>query len=160
MRMLWSAAAIATLLSAPAGAEEPRPLRVRAQAGGALAVTGPGGLDAQATAAISPGGALGRYGLRLSARSFDAADGLAEDGFLAAGVSYEAAASRPRLVISLFAEAGIASGWVPVAGGGVHTDLYVFGPLALGGEIAAHLFVDGSDTALGVSGSLLAGLGF
>mgnify|MGYP001555235340 CR=1 FL=1 len=94
-----------------------------------------------------------RYGLRVHARSF----GRNSDGFFAAGVSFEAAAARPRLAMTLFAEAGVTDAIDGVTGGGVQTTLWVVGPLALGTEGAAHLFWDGLDTTLGLSASLLVG---
>ncbi|MBT8495403.1 MAG: hypothetical protein KJO07_20310 [Deltaproteobacteria bacterium] len=130
-----------------------REFRAAVLVGGYLALTGPADVGGQAVIAVKPGG---RFGARLSARSYD--DQL-DCGVIAAGVTYEAAAARPRLVLDLFAEAGFDTSERVVVGGGVHTKLFVIGPLALAGETGVHLFMDGLDSSLAISGSLLVGLG-
>jgi hypothetical protein len=147
------------LAAAEAGSE--RPWRGAVAAGGYLAITGPSALGALATAELFPGGAAGRFGVRLEARGFHAGGlGDAPDsGLLTTGVIYEAAAARPRLTLALHAEAGVV---VPDAraalGGGVRTQLWLVGPLALGLDTTATLIVDGLDSELALASALTLGL--
>jgi len=129
-------------------AEEERPWRGRIEAGTYLAVTGPASYGATAAATLLPGGSWRRLGLRLSARSLER-----DDGVFLAGLAFEAAASRPKLSLELFTEAGWSTtSGVAVFGAGSHTTLWVLGPLALGATGGLHLFVDGLDSALAVTG--------
>lgn len=132
-----------------------RPWRGGFGAGGSLAVTGPATTGMVAEAELYPGGALGRWGVRMEARSVDPDLGEADAGIVAGGVTYEAAASRPRLAIALY---GVAGSLVPdaraVAGGGVHTQLWLVGPLALGLDSGALVLFAGVDTEVILSGAL------
>jgi len=115
-------------------------------AGGYSGLTGPrwGGL---AGAAYFPAGRWGRFGVRAEARGHEGVD----RGHAVLGVAYEAAASRPRIVLSLHADAGATfPDPVPVLAGGATTQIWLFGPLALALDTAAILFVDGTDTVLGL----------
>lgn len=135
--------------------EQRRPWHGELMVGGTLALTGPIDYGGQAVLSLSPGGPMERFGVRLSARSFETES----EGFLALGVAFEAAASRPRLALGLFAEAGPVSGEADaVIGAGIHTTLSIIGPLAVSTDVAAHVFLDGVESRLGLSGSLLLGL--
>ena len=137
-----------------------RPWRGAVGAGGYLAVTGPATTGALATAELFPGGAAGRFGVRLEGRALDPdGPGELDAGLVTAGVIYEAAAARPRLALALHAELGAA---LPdpraVVGGGVRTQLWIVGPLALGLDSTATLILDGLDTELALAGALTLGL--
>jgi hypothetical protein len=83
-----------------------------------------------------------RYGVLVAWRAFD------EDhhGLVTAGISYEGAASRPRLVLDLHADLGFdLDAKRPLGGGGIRTTLMIIGPLALVLDMAAYLVVDGVD---------------
>jgi hypothetical protein len=159
--MGWSAAiaaAMVTVCGVTPGLAEveqraPDPVRPRhggVGAGGFLGLTGPGaGLSAGAD--FYPGGSLGRYGLRSEARIFrDEADAVRGLGTI--GVTYVAASARPRLLLSLHAEAGVAllAEALPIVGGGVETHLWLYGPVALVAGAGALLYIDGIDTVLGL----------
>jgi hypothetical protein len=66
---------------------------------------------------------------------------------------YEAAASRPRLVIDLHADAGAdLDHRLPLAGGGARTTLELVGPLAIAVETGAYLVIgDVASTRLVIS---------
>lgn len=139
-------------------AAEPRPLRWYVQAGGHAAVTGPSDYGVDAAIEVSPGGWFGRFGAGLRWRGFEGLDA----GWLAGGWVYEAAAARPRLVITLHGEAGATHGLdqtYPVLGGGATSRLWLAGPLFLGTDGSAHLVWDGVDSRLALSFSLVLGLG-
>jgi hypothetical protein len=137
---------------APAAAA--RPWRGSIGAGGYLALTGPSRRGALAVAELSPGWGGSRLGARVEARSLDP-DG-AESGMVTLGLTHQAAAARPRLALGLHAEAGLAlPDPRPVAGGGVHTQLWVIGPLALGLDSTATLLLDGLDTELVLASAVL-----
>ena len=154
------AAALAALCAVCAGhaaaAEQHPPDRVRRVHGGFgggtyLGLTGPAsGLTGFAE--LYPAGRFGRYGLRVEGRSVKQS----HDGQATAGVVYEVAASRPRLQLALYADAGVSwEGAVrPVVGGGVETHLWVYGPVALVTTAGLGLRVDGTDSVLSVTGSL------
>ncbi len=122
-------------------------------AGGYLAATGPADYGAQLTATLLPGGAWRRFGLRASVRSLEQ-----EQGLFLLGATFEAAASRPRLALEIFGEAGMTEGRDVVVGGGIHNTLWVVGPLALGGEGAAHFVARGLESSLALSAVLVLGL--
>jgi hypothetical protein len=110
-----------------------------AAAGGTLVMTGDQGdrfrLDVSFD--LKP---RSRYGVLLAWRAFD------EDhrGLVTAGISYEGAASRPRLVLDLHADLGVdLDAKRPLGGGGIRTTLMIIGPLALVLDAAAYLVVDG-----------------
>ncbi len=154
----------ALLVPAPARAETSgaappagqRPWHASVLAGGYFALSGPADLGAQVVATVSPGGAVERFGVRASARSYEDRS----DGFFTLGVTFEAAASRPRLVLSLFAEAGLSNDENVITGAGIHTTLAIIGPFALGTDAAAHVIWDGVDTTMALTGSGMLGLVF
>jgi len=149
-------AALAALVgsAAPAAAEPtpPRPFHVSIGGGGSLLFTGLDGgprTRADGHLDISPGGAFGRFGLTAALRHV-IYDPLFDDGLATLGVLYEAAASRPRLVLSLHADAGLTLAETnPVLGGGIETHFWIWprklGPLALVLDTTAHLVLDGTE---------------
>jgi hypothetical protein len=132
------------------GTETPRSVRLGAGAGGFAALTGPAGWGPAAQADLYPGGRFGRFGGRVEIRGFEAAT----VSWITAGITYEAAAARPRLHLAIHAGAGAAAGRRPVVGGGVHTQLWVVGPLALGFDSGAWVVVDGIDTTLALTSAM------
>lgn len=121
-----------------------RPAHYGAGIGGYYAITGPSQTGLAAQLELSPGGAFGRFGARAEARWFDSSS-----GYATAGITFEAGASRPRLVLALHAELGLAFDELrPVAGGGLHTQLVLLGPVALGFDSTVTLVYDGIDSSL------------
>lgn len=143
--------------SPTAGADavsEVRPWAGSVGVGGYAALGGPAENGVAAVAALYPGAWAGRLGLRLEARSAGGRDRL-ERGFFAAGLAYEAAASRPRLSLALHGDiGGLAPDPLAALGGGVELQLWLLGPIALALGGAAHLIADGVDSELMLSGSL------
>jgi hypothetical protein len=112
---------------------------------------------------LYPGGRLGHWGLSLAARSI-LFDPYGEAGMVTAGAIYEAAASRPRLIMALHGDLGVTYGpdggddVRPVVGGGLKTHLGIIGPLAIATDLTAHLVLgDSDDLALVISaGAMIA----
>lgn len=138
------------------GAHTRAPDRVRRPhgavgAGGYAALTGPrwGGVTG---ASYHPAGGWGRLGMRAEVRGHEGVD----EGHAVLGVAFEAAASRPRIVLSLNAGLGTTLAEPrPVMQVGVTTQLFLYGPLALALDSGAVLIVDGTDgTVLGLGQSL------
>jgi hypothetical protein len=113
-----------------------------AGAGGALLLTGAGdGARSRGEASVSVTNR--RFGGVVAWRSFDRE----RDGLVTAGVLFEAAAARPRLVLSLHGDVG----WdldrgAPLVGGGLRTVLAVWGPFGVASDAGAYLIVDGVDS--------------
>ena len=148
--------ALVCALAVPAHA---RPIRGSIAAGGALLFTGSDGdrLRNEVSADLKP---RSRYGLVLGWRGFDAGsfgDG-DHDGMLTAGLVYEAAAARPRLVIDLAGEVG----WdldqdAPLLGAGLRNTIGVIGPLAVVLHTSLYVVIDGGDTRVQLQGNALVG---
>ncbi|HUH01914.1 MAG TPA: hypothetical protein VML75_07945 [Kofleriaceae bacterium] len=155
MRSMWCAALVALAMVCGARPGQAEPDRVRPRhggfgAGGFLGLTGPGaGLAGGAD--FYPGGRFGRYGARSEARIFRDQDD-AVRGLGTLGLTYVAASARPRILISLHAEAGVAllGNTLPIAGGGVETHLWLYGPVALVTGAGVIFYFDGIDTVLGL----------
>lgn len=110
-------------------------------AGGVLVLTGGGGDRVRGEVAAELKVA-GRYGVVAAWRAFDAE----RRGLVMAGVVYEAAAARPRLVIDLHADAGVdLDARAPLVGGGIRTTLAIAGPLGVALDAGAYLVIDGVD---------------
>jgi hypothetical protein len=159
--MKFALAAVAITLAAGASsrahAQPRRSMHIGVSVGGYAATTGPARWGPSVFAELSPGGWLDHFGARIEARGFEGFG----DGWLAAGVVYEAAAARPRLVLSLHGEAGWTYGEAicPVAGGGGHVALFVAGPLAVGVDATATLVYAGVDSTLALAASAVLRLG-
>lgn len=127
--------------SAPRGAASrgERPVHWGLGAGGYAAITGSRRSGGLLEAELYPGGRLGRLGVRLESR------GAGDDalGTLAAGVTFEGAASRPRLQIAVYATAGATWSGDPVIAAGAQTQLWLVGPLAVGLDGGAWLQIGG-----------------
>jgi hypothetical protein len=103
--------------------------------GGFLGLTGPGRFGLAAEAEVFPAWSLGslgdRVGLGLRYRGFD---GLAR-GIVAGGPVYVAAATRPHIAIEMHGDIGLLYGTADgnrlLLGGGVRTQLGLFGPVAV-----------------------------
>ena len=133
------ALAVLGALGAPAHAE--RAWHGSVAAGSSVILTGAGGdhLRFDAAAQVSPGT---RFGAGVAWRGGDAD----HRGQVMAGVVYEGAAARPRLVLDLHASVGAdLDARAPLAGGGVRSTLTVIGPLGLVLDGGAYLVLDGID---------------
>lgn len=150
-------ACLAVLLPIAARADDAAPLSMRVGAGTYVDVTGPSTWGAAASLDLYPGGAFDRFGLRASWRGHGSE---LDTGIAALGVAYEAAAARPRLQATLWAEAGAAYGdLAPALGGGYSFHLRLAGPLHLSAFAGAHVIWRGLDTELSLAGGLSLGLG-
>src|SRR5687767_14004494 len=135
-------------------AEPPPPPRFHGSlsAGGSLLLTGAGG-DAtrfDASISIQP---WRRFGAVLAVR---ASDEEPRAMMLTAGVEYQAAASRPRLVMALYADAGVeTAGTDPVIGAGLRTTLVVVGPLGVIADTGFHLVLDPDDLRMVIGSALM-----
>jgi hypothetical protein len=138
------------LLGAPAHADDdeappPRPFHGSVGAGGGLLLTGvDGGSRGRADAEVdlSPGGAFGRFGGSLAWRAFDRDHA----GLACAGLVYEAAAARPRLVVDLHADLGADLDLrAPLVGGGVRSTIAIIGPLGVALDTGMYFVIDGVD---------------
>jgi len=145
--LLAPAAAFADELEPP----PPRPFRLSIGAGGSLLVTGAGDAGrsrGEAHLGVQPGGRFGRWGL-LGAIRHVTLDPAGDDGLATVGVTFEAAAARPRLAIALHGDLGATFTGAPAAGGGIETTLWLIPkwvrPLALVFDTTGHLVIDGSD---------------
>jgi hypothetical protein len=142
------AAAAAARAEAPGG----RRIHGSAGAGGALLWTGGGGDRArlEVAADVKLGG---RFGALAAWRALDDA----RRGLVTAGLVFEAAAARPRLVLDLHADLGAdLDARAPLAGGGIRTTLQLVGPLGLVFDAGAYLVLDGIErTRLQLQGSAL-----
>ena len=144
--------AVLALLAAPAHAE--RPVHGSIGGGGMFLLTGHGDdrhrfeleLD------IEP---ASRFGGLLAWRGFDDK----HNGLLLAGLVYEGAASRPRLVVDLHADVGAdLDARAPVVGGGARTTIAIWRFIGIGLDSGAYLVIDGVDDTrlvLGSSASLV-----
>lgn len=94
-----------------------------------------------------------RYGVVLAWRAFDDA----HRGLVTAGLVFEGAAARPRLVVDLHVDVGAdLDRPAPVAGGGIRTTLAIVGPLGVVLDAGAYLVLDGiDDTRLQLQSSTL-----
>jgi hypothetical protein len=113
--------------------------------GGFAGLTGPAryGLaaEAQMYPARWPGQVLSRhFGLGVRYRGYD---GLAS-GLIAAGLVYQAGATRPHFVLELHGDLGLAYGPAePLLGGGVRLQLGVWGPVAVAVAADIYYWFDG-----------------
>jgi hypothetical protein len=139
-----------------------RPIHGSIAVGGSTLATGSRGdrLRNEVSLDLKP---RSRYGVILGYRGWDAysfGDG-DHDGFVTAGLVFEAAAARPRLVIDLVGEVG----WdldqdAPLAGAGIRNTIGVIGPLAVILHGSLYVVVDGGDTRVQLQGNLLVGATF
>ncbi|MEZ4365315.1 MAG: hypothetical protein R2939_03385 [Kofleriaceae bacterium] len=130
--------------------------------GGALLATGRGArsrVRGGASLELLPGGRWRRLGVVLAARHLTLDDG-PRDALLTVGLAYQAAAARPRLALSLHADLGLTvADPAPAAGAGVRLTAILIGPLAVVGDLGAHLVVDGVDaTRLALAAGLAVGV--
>jgi hypothetical protein len=136
---------VALVLLVVAGLADPaqagRALHGSAGVGGTLVLTGDGGDRARldAVVEVKP---RSRFGGLVAWRAFDDH----HHGLVTAGVVYEGAAARPRLVLDLHAELGAdLDARVPLVGGGIRTTLTIIGPLGVALDTGAYLVLDGID---------------
>ena len=143
------------LVAAPALAD--RPLHGSIGAGPSLALTGARGDHARYDIAFDfkP---RSRYGITLGWRQVDAD----RRGLAVAGLVFEGAAARPRLVLDLHVDAGIdLDDILPLAGAGVRATLMIKGPLAIVFDLAGYLVLDDIDNSrLQLASSALLALKF
>jgi hypothetical protein len=149
---------LALVVLAGAAHAEDRPVRGLAVIGGSLLLSGrDGGPPNRADAEfdLEPGGSFGHFGGLVALRAFDAHHA----GLLCAGVVFEAAAARPRIILDLHAELGAdLDEHRPLVGGGLRTTVGLVGPFALALDSGAYLVIDGVDrTRLVISSGALVG---
>ncbi|HTR54046.1 MAG TPA: hypothetical protein VMJ10_25305 [Kofleriaceae bacterium] len=126
----------------PARADDSnRPLHGSASAGGTLLLAGDGGdrQRAELELDVEP---WSRFGAVVAWRGFDRDHA----GLVTAGIAYEAAASRPRLVVDLHGDLGLdADLRAPAVGGGIRAVIEVIGPLGVALDTGTYLVIDGVD---------------
>lgn len=124
---------------------EPDTSRWFAGAGGFVGLTGPArhGLaaEAQVYPARWPGQLLGpQFGLGVRYRGHDGLAG----GLVAAGLVYQAGATRPHFVLELHGDLGYAYDiGEPLLGGGVRLQLGAWGPVAVAAATDVYYWFDG-----------------
>lgn len=132
------------LLTATARADD-RPWHGSAGVGGSLVLAGAQGDRLRLDVAVDLKPAS-RYGVSLAWRGIEPKDTDHHDGLLIAGVVYEGAASRPRLVLDLHADVGFdLDARRPLFGGGIRPTLTIYGPLGLVFDTGVYVIVDGLD---------------
>ena len=140
------------LLVMPALAHADRAWHGSVGGGSGLAMTGGGGDRWRYDLALElkP---QSRYGLALGWRQFDGD----HDGLLVAGLLYEAAAARPRLVIDFHADIGVdLEDPHPLVAGGLRTTVGVVGPLGVILDLTPYLVLGSYDALrLQIAGSAL-----
>lgn len=118
-----------------------RPVHGSVGAGGSLLVTGSQGdrLRLDVAVDLKP---RSRYGVLLAWRAFDQE----HRGLVTAGLVFEAAASRPRLVIDLHVDVGVdLEQRAPLVGAGIRPTIGILGPLAVVYDGGAYFILDGFD---------------
>ena len=133
--------ALALLLVPALAHADDRPLHGSVGIGPSFVITGAGNdrnrFDAEFD--LEPWTRLGPF---IALRAFDDH----HRGLLSAGVIYEAAAARPRLVLDLYGDAGAdLDASRPLIGAGIRTTITIIGPLAVGLDTGLHLVIDGVD---------------
>ena len=137
----FAAAALVVLLATPVRAE--RPYHGSVGAGGALLLSGDRGDRTRGDVAFDLK-LRSRFGLIAAWRAFDDQ----HRGLVMAGIAYEAAASRPRLVIDFHAVVGAdLDAAAPLIGGGMRTTLALIGPLGVALDVGGYLVLDGIDNS-------------
>jgi hypothetical protein len=131
-----------------------RPIHGSAMLGGTLLATGANG-DRQRGELEVDVLPYSRYGALLAWRAFDSSHA----GLVMAGLVYEAAAARPRLVLDLHADVGAdLDQRAPALGGGVHAVITLLGPVGVALDAGGYLVIDGvQNTRFAIAGT--AGLG-
>lgn len=147
---------------------KPRPLRLSFGGGTGFLLTGQGDgkrLRGDAHLDISPGGRFGRFGFTGALRHI-VLEPFFDDALVTGGLLYEAAAARPRLILSLHADVGATvKDHAPAFGGGLQTHLWLVPkwvpPLALALDVTAHVVLDGlADTRLVIASATRLTLAF
>jgi hypothetical protein len=162
----WLVVALALLQAARAHADDdddgddvvkPQPWHASAGLGGSFLLTGDGGDATRFDAAISFQFPRSKLGVVVAGRAFDDKP---RDALVTAGVEYQAAASRPRLVLTLYADVGLeTAGKHGVAGFGTRTVFRIIGPLAVIADTGFHFVLDGlDDTTLVIGSALMIGV--
>lgn len=148
---------VAVVLLVPALAHADRPWHGSIGGGSGLAVTGGGGDHGRFDLSLELEPAS-RYGVTLGWRQFDRTHA----GLIVAGLLYEAAAARPRLVIDFHADVGVdLDGPHPLVAGGIRTTIGVRGPLAVVLDFTPYLVLGNYDALrLQIAGSALLALKF
>lgn len=145
--MKWRALLLVAAATSGARADDElpdpaRPLHGSISIGGSLLATGQARgshLRAEVEVDLEP---FSRYGALVALRAADAD----HRGLLCAGLLYEGAAARPKLVLSLHVELGAdLDQHAPVVGGGVRAILFLVGPLAVSFDGGTYVVIDGVD---------------
>ncbi len=141
MRAHGGLGSLATLLLANAPADADRDLHGSVGAGGSLLLAGGQGDRTRLDVELDLK-AHSRFGGLVAWRAFDAD----HRGLVCAGLLYEAAAARPRLVLDLHADLGAdLDARAPLVGGGIRATLAIAGPLGVAVDTVGALVLDGID---------------
>jgi hypothetical protein len=146
---MWRSLAIVMMLAGAARAD--RPWHGSIGAGGQFLLTGDQGdrNRIEMEADVEP---ASRWGALLAWRTVNQH----HNGILSAGVMYEAAAARPRLVVSFHGDVGFdLDQHAPVVGGGLRTVIAIVGPAGIALDSGGYLVLDGVDhTRLAIASGL------
>jgi hypothetical protein len=159
VRAILVSIALLVLVSADASADElpRRSLHYGVGLGGFTAITGAADYGPVLEAEVYPGAGLGRWGIRGEVWGFEDSD----SGRASLGVTFEGAAARPRLQLALHGDVGLSfPDHLPTVGGGVQSQLWIYGPIALGLDGGAVLIYDGLDSVLVIASSMTLRLGW
>lgn len=139
--VLAASLAFAQTESPPDPPRPPRTYHGSLGGGGSFVLTGAGGDRNRFDVAfdLKP---KSRYGFVAAWRAFDDK----HEGLVMAGIVYEGAAARPRLVLDLHADAG----WDldarrPLVGAGIRSTLTIIGPLGVSFDSGAYFVIGGID---------------
>jgi hypothetical protein len=143
-----TAGLVAAALAVPAVAAADRGWHVGGGAGGYAALAGVDDFGPAAELEWYPGGAWGRFGVRAAYLGFGDE---VESALLSAGVTYTAAHKRPKLHIAFHGDAAATAedpqGTRAGLGGGIQTQLWLWGPLAIGLDATLYALFGGDDDA-------------
>jgi hypothetical protein len=154
-----SLAVLVAVTSAARADDAPsRPIHGSVGIGGSLLLSGADGDRNRLDAAfdLKPS----RFGFSLAWRAIEPQEKSRHKGLLIAGLVYEGAAARPRLVLDLHADAGFdLDARRPLVGGGARTTLTIIAPLAVILDTGLYLVIDGiDDSRLQLQSSALLGV--
>ena len=153
MRRVVTALVLMAAIAPGARAQEPRAKSYFGMgAGGYLALSGVGDRGPAGEIEWYPGGGWKRFGIRAGFYGFDYDF---EGVLLTAGMTYTAAAKRPKIHLAFHADlAGTADdpqGTRLGGGGGIQTQLWLWGPIALGFDSTVHILFGGDEDAVTIN---------
>jgi hypothetical protein len=144
-----------TLAHAEPGARPDSGPHVAVAVGGFLSLAGvTDAIGPALQAELYPGGWFGRFGGRVGYHGFNYDR---EGALLSTGITYTAAATRPKAHIALHGDLAVTAddpaGRRTGVGAGMQSQLWVLGPVALGLDTAAYVLFGGGDPVVQLLGT-------